>query len=98
MQEEFEFPPMDPNRIIKSDTIDNPMSFVIFNTSEINKIDFNEVFDNNVDELRYSIDSTKTFIKFRGELPDCLNNIITKSNVLTCDEINEIMHNSEWNN
>ena len=33
--EEFDFPEMDPNRII---TEDNPMFYVILNASELNKI------------------------------------------------------------
>jgi len=97
MLEEFDFPEINPDRIIKSNTIDNPMSFVIFDVSEMNKIDFNEIFDNNQDELRYSLNGEKTFIKFRGSLPNCLNNVTSKSEILTVDEINEIMHNSEWN-
>ena len=91
---EFSFPEMDPNRII---TEENPMFYVILNVDELNKIDFNEVFNNDIDELRYSLDETKTFIKFRGELPNCLKNVSSKSQVYTSDEINDILHTEEWN-
>ncbi len=92
--EEFDFPEMDPNRII---TEDNPMFYVIFNVSELNKINFDEVFNNQDEDLRYSFDGTKTFVKFRGDIPLCVNNLETKSEIYTSDEINDILHTEEWN-
>ncbi len=92
--EEFDFPEMDPNRII---TEDNPMFYVIFDVSELNKINFNEIFNNEDEELRYSIDGSKTFIKFRGQIPLCVQNLETKSEIYSSDEINDILHTQEWN-
>jgi hypothetical protein len=48
-------------------------------------------------DLRYSLDGTKTFIKFRGEVPTCIQNLETKSETLTSEEINDILHTEEWN-
>jgi hypothetical protein len=98
MEELFEQPIMDETRIIKSDVIDNPMKFVILNVSELDKIDFNDVFNDQDEFLRYSLDGTKTFLKFRGETPECILNLKTKSQIYTMEEINEILHNEEWNN
>jgi hypothetical protein len=92
--EEFDFPEMDPNRII---TEDNPMFYVIFNVSELNKINFDDVFNNQDEDLRYSFDGTKTFIKFRGDTPLCVNNLETKSEIYTSEQINDILHTQEWN-
>jgi len=92
--DEYIFPEMDPSRII---TDDNPMFYVIFDVSELNKINFNEVFNNEDEELRYSIDGSKTFIKFRGDIPSCIENLETKSVIYTSDEINDILHTEEWN-
>ena len=92
--DEFDFPEMDPNRII---TEDNPIFYVIFNASELNKINFDDVFNNQDEELRYSFDGTKTFIKFRGEIPLCVQNLESKSEVYTSEEINNILHTQEWN-
>ncbi len=92
--EEYNFPEIDPSRII---TKDNPMFYVIFDVSELNKINFNEVFNNEDEELRYSIDGTKTFVKFRGNVPTCIGNLETKSEIYTSDEINDILHTEEWN-
>jgi len=92
--EEFDFPEMDPNRII---TEDNPMYYVIINTSDLVNINFDDVFNNVDEDLRYSFDGTKTFIKFRGEIPSCIQNLETKSETLTSEEINDILHTEEWN-
>lgn len=94
MNEEIFFPEMDPNRII---TEDNPMFYVIFDSSELNKINFEEVFNNEDENLRYSKDGSKTFIKFRGETPNCIMNLETKSEIYSSEEINEILHSEEWN-
>jgi len=92
--EEFDFPEMDPNRII---TEDNPMNYVIINVSELNNVNFDEIFNNSDEDLRYSLDGTKTFLRFRGEVPTCIQNLETKSEILTSDEINDILHSEEWN-
>ena len=91
---EYEFPEMDPNRVI---TEDNPMFYVIFNVSELNKINFDDMFNNQDEELRYSFDGSKTFVKFRGEAPSCIESLETKSEIYTSDEINDILHTQEWN-
>lgn len=92
--EEFDFPEMDPNRII---TEDNPMFYVILNVSELNKINFDDVFNNQDEDLRYSFDGTKTFIKFRSETPLCVESLETKSEIYTSEQINDILHTEEWN-
>jgi hypothetical protein len=92
--EEYEFPEMDPNRII---TEDNPMFYIILNVSELNKINYDELFNNAEEDLRYSIDGTKTFLRFRGNVPLCFKNLETKSEVLSSEEINDILHTEEWN-
>jgi len=92
--EEFDFPEMDQNRII---TEDNPMNYVIVNVSELNNVNFDEIFNNSDEDLRYSLDGTKTFLRFRGEVPTCIQNLETKSETLTSEEINDILHTEEWN-
>lgn len=92
--EEYEFPEMDPNRII---TEDNPMYYVILNVSELNKINFDEIFNNSDEDLRYSLDGTKTFLRFRGDTPSCVESLETKSEIYTTEQINNILHTQEWN-
>ena len=37
--------------------------YVIFATTELNKIDFNEVLETSISTVRKSVDETKTFAK-----------------------------------
>jgi hypothetical protein len=46
-------------------------NFVIFNTSELDQIDFDQVLETSADTVRQSVDGTKTFVKWDGDLP-CL--------------------------
>lgn len=70
--------------------------FVIFNVSELNKINFNEVLEDSASTLRYSLDGAKTFIKWENTEPSFLINLLTKSKIYTLEEISEILLTSEW--
>jgi len=48
------------------------MKYVIINSSEVSSIDFNKVAEISTDSLRYSVDGTKTFVKFEGDTPSFL--------------------------
>lgn len=39
-------------------------NYVIFNVSEIDKIDFNQVLETSAETLRKSVDGTRTFVKW----------------------------------
>ncbi len=70
--------------------------FVIFDVSELNKINFDEVLEESPSTLRYSLDGTKTFIKWEDNEPSFLTNLLTKSRTYTLQEISEILLTSEW--
>ncbi len=42
-------------------------SYMIFNVSEIDTIDFNQVLETSIDTVRKSIDETLTFVKWDSE-------------------------------
>ena len=46
--------------------------YVILDTAEISSVDFNQVLETSIDSLRYSLDGTKTFVKFEGDTPSFL--------------------------
>tara|TARA_R100000742_G_C4279648_1_gene104978 strand:+ start:9364 stop:9582 length:219 start_codon:yes stop_codon:yes gene_type:complete len=50
------------------------MKYVIYNTSELNQVNFNEVIETSLDTLRVSNDGTKCVLKFIGETPSFLIN------------------------
>lgn len=73
-------------------------NYVIFSTSELAIINFSEVLETSADTVRLSIDGTKTFVKWVGEIPQSVQNLTTRGNILTQAEILEILNGAEWNN
>ena len=47
--------------------------YVIINASEVSSIDFSKVLETSADTLRYSLDGSKTFVKFEGDTPSFLD-------------------------
>lgn len=47
-------------------------TYVIINSSDVSSVDFSEVVETSANTLRYSLDGTKTFIKFEGVTPSFL--------------------------
>jgi len=71
--------------------------YVIFNVSELDKIDFNQVQETSVDTIRKSVDETLTFVKYDGdEMPPSVSSLTTKQGPYTQTEILEIINTSEW--
>lgn len=70
--------------------------FMIFNISELDDIDFTQVHETSKDTIRRSLDGTKTFVKWDGEIPECVNNLITKEGPYTYEEILNILATDKW--
>jgi hypothetical protein len=70
--------------------------FVIFNVTELNQIDFNQVFETAIDTVRKSVDETKTFVKYDMPQPSSVAALTTKSVEYTYDEIIQILAGPEW--
>ena len=43
--------------------------FVIIPADKINQIDFSQVHETSSETCRYSVDKTKTFVKYDGDMP-----------------------------
>lgn len=72
---------------------------MIFNVSELDQIDFTQVCETSIDTVRKSVNETKTFVKWDGEIiPDCVLNLLTKEGPYTYDEILSILATEEWSN
>jgi hypothetical protein len=70
--------------------------FMIFNVSELNIIDFTKVLETSEETVRKSVDNTKTFVKWDGDTPDCIELLTTKEGPYTYDEIRIILESDEW--
>ena len=69
-------------------------TYVIINANEVSSIDFSEVLETSANTLRYNNDSTKTFVKYRGDQPSFLNGKTT----YTESEIKALLNDEqgEW--
>jgi len=71
--------------------------YIIFNVSEINKIDFLEVLEDSEQTLRKSLDHTKAIVKWSGDkAPSFLDSLLTKEGPYTLEEISDIILKNEW--
>ena len=70
--------------------------FMLFNVSELGQIDFSTVLETSAETVRKSVDETKTFVKWDGTMPTCVNNLTTKEGPYTYDEILTILSTPEW--
>lgn len=66
--------------------------YVIIDKSEVSSVDFNQVMETSADTLRYSVDESKTFVKYEGEQPSFLSGKTENSH----SEILEILGTEEW--
>ena len=70
--------------------------FMIFNVSELNQINFNEILETSEDTVRRSVNGVKTFVKWDGTIPQCVENLTTKEGPYTYNEILAILATPEW--
>lgn len=67
-------------------------NYVIIEASEVPSVDFNQVLEASADALVYSLDGTKTIVKYEGTQPSFL---IGKTEY-THAEILSIIEGPEW--
>jgi hypothetical protein len=71
--------------------------FMIFNVSEIDKINYSQTLTTSNQSLRMSVDGTKTFVKWEGEnVPEFLNEFTTKEGPYNFEQMLTIIESSEW--
>jgi hypothetical protein len=71
------------------------IKYRIFDLSEADKINFNEVFETSIDTLRVS-NSDKTFVKYIGDTPNSVQTLKTKSLEYNKQEISDILLTQDW--
>ena len=70
----------------------NSHTYVIIDASEVDSVDFSKVINTSADMLRYSLDGTKTFVKFDGDTPSFLEGKTTYDH----SEMLTILSGSDW--
>lgn len=69
-------------------------TYCIINSSEVGSVDFDQVFETSADTLRYSVDGSKTFVKYEDGQPSFL----WGKTEYTHSEILEVLATDEWTN
>lgn len=73
------------------------LTAIIFNVSELNKIDFTQILETDIITLRYSVNQTKTFVSWAGESePTFVTTMITSEGPYNYTEILDILSGPEW--
>ena len=67
-------------------------TYVIIDAPEVASVDFDKVLETSADTLIYSLDGTKTFVKFEGDTPSFL----IGETQYTQEEILNILSGPEW--
>lgn len=71
--------------------------FIIIPADKISEINFAEVEETSADTLRYTLDKTKTFIKYStAEMPESIQTIQGRSEPYTYEEFLNILQTPEW--
>jgi hypothetical protein len=74
----------------------NDRNFIIFPTSELSKVDFNQVLETSTETVRRSVDGSKTFVKWDGEQPEFVSTLENTEGPYTYEEMLEILAGPEW--
>ncbi len=69
---------------------------MIFNVSELGNINFNQVLETSSETVRKSVDGTKTFVKWEGDIPSSVDTLLYKEGPYTHDEMLEILSTIFW--
>jgi hypothetical protein len=70
--------------------------FVIFDVTELNEIDFNQVHETSAATVRLSVDGSKTFVKYDMPQPASVAALQTKSEEYTYEQMLAILQTEEW--
>lgn len=70
--------------------------YVIFDVTELDQIAFDQVLETSAETVRRSVDGTKTFVKYEGDMPASVAALTTKSAPYTHEEILAILNAPEW--
>ena len=70
--------------------------YLIFPTSQLSKVDFNQVGETSAETVRKSVDQTKTFVKYEGQDPTFVSQLTNTEGPYTHEQILDILSTEEW--
>jgi hypothetical protein len=70
--------------------------YVVIPVSALDQIDFSQVLETSADTCRRSVDGTKTFVKYEGDIPASVVGIAGRSAEYTHGEMIALLDGPEW--
>ena len=70
--------------------------YIIYDLSELNTIDFKEVLETSKKTITYNANATKSFVKWEGDVPQCIEDLKSKTGPYTHAEMIKILNSAEW--
>lgn len=71
-------------------------TYIIINVSELPLVHFDDVLETSTNTLRYSLDGTKTIIKWQDDTPNFVQNLTNIEGPYTIEEILPILAGTDW--
>lgn len=71
-------------------------NYMIFSVEELGSIHFDHVLETSEETVRKSVDGTKTFVKWDGDMPECVAGLATQEGPYNHEEILAILSGEEW--
>ena len=72
--------------------------YIIFDITELDTLDFNQVLETSADTIAYNLAGTKTVVKYVfGDMPSSIQALTTREGPYSYTEIKNILTGSEWN-
>jgi len=72
------------------------LKYMIVLASEVDQVDFSQVFETAPDTLRTSVNGKLTFFKWEGKTPLSIEKLTYKEGPYTHTEILKILNSPEW--
>ena len=72
------------------------ISYMIILASEVDQVDFSQVFETSPETIRISVDGKYTFFKYEGETPSSIEALTYKDGEYKHYEILNILNSPEW--
>lgn len=71
-------------------------TYMIFSSSEMRLINFNEILDDNYETMIFSLDGSKTLVKWEGNQPEFVSELRTIEGFFNKDQMLGILRTPEW--
>ena len=87
---------MQPNQDIIYNNMYENRKYLIFPTSQLDKVDFNQVLETSEETVRKSVDQTKTFVKWDGSDPTFISELTDTEGPYNHEQMLNILSTEEW--